>query len=107
MTPSDVRITPQWRAALAAAARFGEQAFLVVRPLWHAVFTGLLVGGVLVAPVLATLALVGLFAPQLAGAHRAAPALIFVSLAWLALAIFGAHMQVEQHTRDEADSDPQ
>lgn len=93
----------QWRLLLASAPRLADRALHAARPLWQAILAGLLVGGVLVAPVLAALAVVGLFVPQLTGAHRAAPALIFVSLLWLALAIFGAHTQVDRPPVDESD----
>lgn len=99
----EAQATPLWQSALATAARVGGQALHATRPLWHAVVAGLLVGGVLVAPWLAMLALVGLLAPQLTGAHRAAPSLILVSLLWLALSIFGAHVRVERHSLDESD----
>lgn len=103
MAAQDARLLMRGRALLAAAARMGERALPAARALAHAVFAGLLVGGVLVAPVLATLALVGLVAPQLAVAHQAAPALIVVSLVWLAFAIFGAHSQIEHDAEDNSD----
>lgn len=83
------------RTLRTAAAQLGAQARPAAYVAAHVVFAGLLIGGVLVAPVLATLALVCLFAPPLASLRPLAPALISVSLVWLALAILGAHMQVE------------
>ncbi|HEX8997923.1 MAG TPA: hypothetical protein VF812_17985 [Ktedonobacterales bacterium] len=80
-----------------AAAQVAAQARTGAEMATRAVFAGMLVGGVLVAPVLATLALFCLFAPALAGLRAVAPALIFVSLVWLALAILGAHLHVERH----------
>lgn len=103
MATQGARLLRRGRALLVAAARVGERALPAARALAHAVFAGLVVGGVLVAPVLATLALVGLIAPQLAVAHQAAPALIIVSLVWLAFAIFGAHSQIEHDVEDDAD----
>jgi hypothetical protein len=90
------RIALDERSLRAAATRIGAQTQVAARSAAHAIVAGLLIGGVLVAPVLAILAVVGLFAPPLAGARQIAPALIFGSLLWLALAIFGAHTQVER-----------
>jgi hypothetical protein len=47
---------------------------------------------------------VALVAPPLAGVRHLAPALIFVSLLWLGLAIFGAHAQVVCPTGTHRDA---
>lgn len=74
----------------------------------HALFVGVLVGGVFAAPAMVAAALVVLFAPMPLGARHLAPALIFASLAWLALAIFGAHAQVAygETAEGEPDAEP-
>jgi len=74
----------------------------------HAIFVGVLVGGVFAAPALVAAALIVLFAPMPLGARHLAPALIFASLAWLALAIFGAHAQVAygEAAEGEPDAEP-
>lgn len=86
------------RAHTAAAARGAARAL----------FVGVLVGGVFAAPALVAAALVVLFAPMPLGARHLAPALIFASLAWLALAIFGAHVQVAygEAAEGEPDAEP-
>ncbi len=98
------RLATDTRSLRAVVARIDARTPVAVRAALHAVRAALLVGGVLVAPVLAILALVGLFAPVLAAERPIAPALIFGSLLWLALAISGAHMQVERRAEaHEAD----
>jgi hypothetical protein len=89
------------RSLWASLAPVGAWAQVAARSASHAVVAALLVGGVLVAPVLALLALLGLFATPLPVAHHLAPALIFVSLLWLALAILGAHMQMDGRSREQ------
>jgi hypothetical protein len=83
-------------------------AAVAARASAHALFVGVLVGGVFAAPALVAAALVVLFAPMPLGARHIAPALIFASLAWLALAIFGAHAQVAYGETAEGapDADP-
>lgn len=80
----------------------------VARASAHALFVGVLVGGVFAAPAMVAAALVVLFAPMPLGARHLAPALIFASLAWLALAIFGAHAQVAygEPAEGEPDAEP-
>jgi hypothetical protein len=78
-----------------ASERAGAHAAVAARSAVRALFVGLLVGGVFAAPALVTLALIVLFAPTPLGVRHLAPALIFASLAWLALAIFGAHAQAQ------------
>jgi hypothetical protein len=73
-----------------------DRVSAAARPAARALFAGLLVGGVVIAPVLVVVALIVLFAPTPLGVRHLAPALIFASLAWLALAIFGAHAQIER-----------
>ncbi len=90
------------RTLRATLARRVAKSRPLARHASHAVTVGLLVGGVLVAPVLALLALVSLVSPLSLATRQLAPALIFISLLWLALAIFGAHVQVERDAaRDE------
>jgi len=48
-------------------------------------------GGILATPVLALIAWVGILLPTSFPLHRAAPGLVVGALAWLALAIIGAH----------------
>ena len=75
-----------------------EQALALGQAAMRRIIAGLLLGGVLVAPVLAVAAIVSLVAPMPAGLRHIAPALTFIALIWLALAIFGAHTQVERST---------
>ena len=99
--------TPQPSMTVALAERAERARGWVgaaARPAARALFAGVLVGGVVVAPVLALVALIVLFAPTPLGVRNLAPALIFASLAWLALAIFGAHAQIE---REDAASGEQ
>lgn len=108
MAPPAERVAVEERTLLAVASRVGEQAQVAARAATHTAIAGVLLGGVLVAPVLALFALAVLITPQLVGVRRMAPALIFVSLLWLALAILGAHMQMEHaadYRSDEGDSD--
>lgn len=79
-----------------------------VRVSARTIFVGVLVGGVFAAPALVAAALVVLFAPMPLGVRHLAPALIFASLAWLALAIFGAHAQVahDQTAEGEPNAEP-
>ena len=82
------------RAQDDALPQIGAQSLVAARSLWRAIVAGLLIGGVVVAPALVVVALVGLLASPPLAAHQVASALIIASLLWLALAIFGAHAQV-------------
>lgn len=104
LATQDAPVAVDERSPLAVAARLGSQAQTAGRSAANAIVAGLLVGGVLVAPALATLAILALFVPQLAGARHIAPALIFGALLWLAMAILGAHAQVERQP-DDHDTD--
>lgn len=75
-----------------------EQALALGQAAARKVIAGLLVGGVLVAPILAVAAIVSLVAPMPLSLRHMAPAMTFIALIWLALAIFGAHTQVERPT---------
>ena len=94
------------RTLRATVARRVAQSRPLARHASHAVTVALLVGGVLVAPVMALLALVSLVAPFSLATRSLAPALIFAALLWLALAIFGAHVQAERGTADAAPRHP-
>ncbi|HZC05477.1 MAG TPA: hypothetical protein VE338_07530 [Ktedonobacterales bacterium] len=85
----------RWRDAAQASA---THSLTVVRAALRTIIAGLLIGGVLVAPALAVVAVVALFAPIPAAVRHLAPALIVASLIWLTVAIFGAHTQVERCT---------
>lgn len=87
-----------------SAKRARGWASAAIRPAARAFFAGVLVGGVVVAPALALVALIVLFAPTPPGLRHLAPALIIASLAWLALAIFGAHAQVERESAADDDA---
>lgn len=92
-----------------ALPQLGAQSRVAARSLWRALVAGLLIGGVVAAPVLVVVALVGLLAPLPRAFHQVAPELILASLLWLGLAIFGAHAQVgcptvSQGAAEEADS---
>ncbi len=82
-----------------------EQALALVQAAMRKVIAGLLLGGVLVAPILAVAAIVSLVAPMPMALRHMAPALTFISLIWLALAIFGAHTQVERCAESPANRD--
>lgn len=86
-----------------SAKRARGWASAAIRPAARAFFAGVLVGGVVVAPALVVVALIVLFAPTPLGVRHLVPALIFASLAWLALAIFGAHAQIERESAASAD----
>ena len=94
------------RTLRATVARRVAQSRPLARHASHALTVALLVGGVLVAPVMALLALVSLFAPFSLAPRSLAPALIFIALLWLALAIFGAHIQAEREAASNAPRDP-
>lgn len=103
----ETQVTPEHQtrkqALQNAIERAGAWSTTAARSATRALFVGVLVGGVFAAPALVTLALIVLFAPAPLGIRHIAPALIFVSLVWLALAIFGAHAQAPQSaTVDEA-----
>jgi hypothetical protein len=85
---------PRRRTLHTTLTQVSVPARVAARPAWRAIVASLLIGGVLVAPLLVVVALVALVAPPLEGVRQLAPALIFVSLLWLGLAIFGAHAQV-------------
>lgn len=102
LATQDAPAAVEQRSPLEVAARLGAQAQAAGRSAASAIVAGLLVGGVLVAPALATLAILALFVPQLTSARHIAPALIFGALLWLAVAILGAHAQVERQA-DERD----
>jgi len=91
------------RTLRATFARRVAQSRPLARRASRAGAVALLVGGVLVAPMLALLALVSLVSPFALATRQLAPALVFIALVWLALAIFGAHLQVE---RDAANDEP-
>lgn len=93
------------RALDEALPRMRARSLVAARSLWRASFAALLIGGVVVAPVLVVLALIGLLAPPLLAARQVAPALIVVSLLWLGLAIFGAHAQVGSPVVSHGDAD--
>ncbi|MGH2503825.1 MAG: hypothetical protein ACRDID_15045 [Ktedonobacterales bacterium] len=86
-----------------AVARAGAHAAAAARSAVRALVVGVLVGGVFAAPALVTLALIDLFAPTPLGIRHLAPALIFASLVWLALAIFGAHAQARYGATGKAE----
>lgn len=104
LATEDAPAAVEERSLFDVAARIGAQAHAAGRSAASAIVAGLLVGGVLVAPALATLAILALFVPQLTSARHIAPALIFAALLWLALAILGAHAQVERQA-EERDKD--
>lgn len=82
-----------------------EQALALGQAAARKVIAGLLLGGVLVAPILAVAAIVSLVAPMPLSLRHMAPAMTFISLIWLALAIFGAHTQVERSTEPTDNHD--
>jgi hypothetical protein len=93
------------RALDDALPQIGAQSLVATRSLWRAIVAGLLIGGVVVAPMLVVVALVGLLASPPLAAHQVASALIVASLLWLALAIFGAHAQVGSPVVSPGDAD--
>jgi len=93
------------RALDNALPQIGAQSLVAAHALWRAIVAGLLIGGVVVAPVLVVVALVGLLASPPLAAHQVASALIVASLLWLALAIFGAHAQVGSPVVSHGDAD--
>ena len=105
MTAHEAQLSANERTLVATATRIGAHAQTAARATSHVATPALLVGGVLVAPALAILALVSLFAPGLGGLRHVAPALIFMSLLWLALAILGAHAQASPHA-EPSSADP-
>jgi hypothetical protein len=75
------------------------------RSILRALATGVLAGGVLVAPLLVVCGLLCLFAPLAPEGRHIAPALIVVALLWLLVAIFGAHARSSPGA-DEDDPTP-